>query len=82
MKKFDTELSGDPLFKKTCAEFDEGGASSLLLNTLPTDGRARVIFDSSDVPAMTVSGTATSLDMTAMNDMVQLLRGMPLPLIV
>ncbi|RXW23885.1 hypothetical protein EST38_g1944 [Candolleomyces aberdarensis] len=51
-KKLDLEFSVDPLFKKTCADFDEGGASGLLLNHLSLglggDGGMRVIFDASD----------------------------------
>ena len=31
---YDMEFDIDPLFKKTSKKFDEGGASSLLLNTL------------------------------------------------
>lgn len=49
MKKFDLEFSVDPLFKKTCADFDEGGASGLLLNHLQIYGNGRIVFDASDV---------------------------------
>ena len=51
-KKLDLEFSVDPLFKKTCADFDEGGAQGLLMNHLclgtGTDGGMRVVFDASD----------------------------------
>ena len=51
-KKLDLEFSVDPLFKKTCADFDEGGAHGLLLNHLSlgvgSEGSMRVIFDASD----------------------------------
>ncbi|CAI4054728.1 hypothetical protein SKDZ_02G0130 [Saccharomyces kudriavzevii ZP591] len=47
MKELDQELSIDPLFKKALVDFDEGGAKSLLLNTLNIDSTARVIFDAS-----------------------------------
>ncbi|CAI4055948.1 hypothetical protein SUVZ_02G0210 [Saccharomyces uvarum] len=47
MKELDQELSIDPLFKKALVDFDEGGAKSLLLNTLNIDNTARVIFDAS-----------------------------------
>lgn len=47
IKKLSQELNIDPLFKKTLAEFDEGGAKSLLLNTLHIDDHARVVFDAS-----------------------------------
>ncbi|KAK7056215.1 hypothetical protein VNI00_002767 [Paramarasmius palmivorus] len=51
-KKLDLEFSVDPLFRKTCADFDEGGAQGLLMNHLSLgvgqDGSLRVVFDASD----------------------------------
>ncbi|KAJ6485890.1 condensin complex subunit 2/barren [Mycena sanguinolenta] len=51
-KKLELEFSVDPLFKKTSADFDEGGAQGLLMNhlSLGTGNEAglRVIFDASD----------------------------------
>jgi len=51
-KKLDLEFSIDPLFRKTCADFDEGGAHGLLMNHLSVgvgiEGGLRVIFDASD----------------------------------
>ncbi|KAI8974563.1 barren [Trametes punicea] len=51
-KKLDLEFSVDPLFRKTCADFDEGGAQGLLMNhlslTIAPDGSLRVVFDASD----------------------------------
>ncbi|CCD25214.1 condensin subunit BRN1 NDAI_0E03970 [Naumovozyma dairenensis CBS 421] len=47
MKELDQELNIDPLFKKALVDFDEGGAKSLLLNTLNIDNSIRVIFDAS-----------------------------------
>lgn len=51
-KKLDLEFSVDPLFKKTCADFDEGGAQGLLMNHLSLgvgmDGGLRVVFDAGD----------------------------------
>ncbi|KAF9258917.1 barren [Marasmius fiardii PR-910] len=51
-KKLDLEFSVDPLFRKTCADFDEGGAQGLLMNHLSLgvgqDGNLRVVFDASD----------------------------------
>lgn len=51
-KKPDLEFAVDPLFKKTCADFDEGGAGGLLMNHLSlgigSEGCMRVIFDASD----------------------------------
>lgn len=45
MKELDQELNIDPLFKKALVDFDEGGAKSLLLNTLNIDRNVRVVFD-------------------------------------
>jgi condensin complex subunit 2 len=42
------EFSVDPLFRKTSAAFDEGGASGLLLNHLNVYNGCEIIFDSSD----------------------------------
>ncbi|KAH9000295.1 barren [Lactarius akahatsu] len=51
-KKLDLEFSVDPLFRKTCEDFDEGGAHGLLMNHLSlgvgSEGAVRVIFDASD----------------------------------
>ncbi|KAF8998536.1 condensin complex subunit 2/barren [Cyathus striatus] len=51
-KKLELEFSVDPLFKKTCADFDEGGAQGLLMNHLSlgwgSEGALRIIFDASD----------------------------------
>jgi condensin complex subunit 2 len=49
VKKLDLEFTVDPLFKKTSADFDEGGAMGLLMNHLGVDGRGRVVFDAGDV---------------------------------
>lgn len=45
MKQLDQELNIDPLFKRALVDFDEGGAKSLLLNTLNIDSLGRVVFD-------------------------------------
>jgi len=50
-KKPDLEFNVDPLFKKTCADFDEGGAQGLLMNHLSLglgNEAMRIIFDASD----------------------------------
>ena len=51
-KKLDLEFHVDPLFRKTCADFDEGGAHGLLMNHLSlgvgNDANMRVVFDASD----------------------------------
>lgn len=55
-KKLDMEFFVDPLFKKTSAEFDEGGAKGLLLNHLCVDREGRIIFDASDASNQISSG--------------------------
>ena len=47
-KKLDLEFSVDPLFKKTSADFDEGGAGGLLMNHLGIDGEGKLVFDAGD----------------------------------
>ncbi len=47
----------DPLFKKTCADFDEGGARGLLLNHLSMSDQGMIVFDAGDALA-----TAEDLD--------------------
>ncbi|KAG0238912.1 hypothetical protein BGW42_000073 [Actinomortierella wolfii] len=48
LEKFNLEFSVDPLFKKTSADFDEGGARGLLLNHLSVDPEGKIIFDAGD----------------------------------
>ena len=47
-KDLDLEFTVDPLFKKTSADFDEGGAAGLLMNHLGSDSTMRVVFDAGD----------------------------------
>lgn len=61
IKKFELEFTVDPLFKKTSADFDEGGASGLLMNHLGVDSSMAVIFDASDV-----AGVGSDEDMAKM----------------
>ncbi|GAC99668.1 condensin complex subunit 2 [Pseudozyma hubeiensis SY62] len=61
IKKFELEFTVDPLFKKTSADFDEGGASGLLMNHLGVDSSMAVIFDASDV-----AGVGSEEDMAKM----------------
>ncbi|GAA6051612.1 hypothetical protein JCM3770_003496, partial [Rhodotorula araucariae] len=48
VKQFDLEFTVDPLFKKTSADFDEGGAGGILMNHLACDGTMKVVFDAGD----------------------------------
>lgn len=48
VKELELEFTVDPLFKKTSADFDEGGAAGLLMNHLGSDSTMRVVFDAGD----------------------------------
>jgi len=48
-KKLELECEVDPLFKKTTATFDEGGARGLLLNHLSVYNGCQIAFDSNSV---------------------------------
>lgn len=48
VKDLELEFTVDPLFKKTSADFDEGGAAGLLMNHLGSDSTMRVVFDAGD----------------------------------
>ena len=42
------QVTTDPLFKKTSAAFDEGGAKGLLMNNLSVHNGCQIVFDSTD----------------------------------
>ena len=50
VKAVEEAVAVDPLFQKTSALFDEGGASGLLLNNLSVHRGCGVCFDSEEVP--------------------------------
>lgn len=50
VKKFDLAFAVDPLFHKTSAQFDAGGAHGLLLNNLSVYQGCNIVFDSMDIP--------------------------------
>lgn len=45
IRHYDQALNVDPLFKKAIAEFDEGGAKSLLMNVLKINSKGLIVFD-------------------------------------
>jgi len=47
--KYDLEFDIDPLFQKTSAKFDEGGAKGLLLNNLCINEQLYLMFDSGNI---------------------------------
>ncbi|KAK9839378.1 hypothetical protein WJX84_006216 [Apatococcus fuscideae] len=55
VKKFDIAFAVDPLFHKTSAQFDEGGARGLLLHNLSVLRGCDIAFDSTEVPDASVS---------------------------
>jgi condensin complex subunit 2 len=74
------EFSVDPLFRKTCADFDEGGASGLLLNHLHVYGGGRIVFDASDVDVAAKVQPVNQQELDELNgtvDMSQLLQSTP-----
>lgn len=64
----------DPLFKKTSADFDEGGARGLLLNHLNVFQNGRIIFDASDAIADSESGTANEVNDVVPVNMIDISR--------
>ncbi|KAJ8639040.1 hypothetical protein MRB53_015734 [Persea americana] len=58
VKKFDAAFAVDPLYHQTSAQFDEGGAKGLLLNTLGVYGGCRVLFDSLETPGKSMACAA------------------------
>ena len=50
LRAVDEAVAVDPLFQKTSALFDEGGASGLLLNNLSVHRGCNICFDSEEVP--------------------------------
>ncbi|KAH9472635.1 hypothetical protein Pst134EA_003242 [Puccinia striiformis f. sp. tritici] len=50
VKELELEFTVDPLFKKTCADFDEGGSGGILMSHLSVDSSMTIIFDASGKP--------------------------------
>ena len=61
-KQVDETNVVDPLFQKTSALFDEGGASGLLLNNLSVHRGCNICFDSEEVPEYRESTDAASAE--------------------
>lgn len=58
MKSVDLAFTVDPLFQKTSAQFDEGGARGLLLSNLSVYGGCTLAFDSHIFPPEVLESTA------------------------
>lgn len=69
------EFNVDPLFKKTSADFDEGGAKGLLLNHLSVGKDGRIVFDASEVQSSSAAEEAETATATAASDQRQQLEG-------
>ncbi|KAI9206244.1 condensin complex subunit 2/barren [Polychytrium aggregatum] len=67
IKKLELDFMVDPLFKKTSADFDEGGAHGLLLNHLAISSEGGIIFDSSDL-----SSSLVDADSNFQNDRIDI----------
>ncbi|CAH7687255.1 condensin complex subunit 2/barren [Phakopsora pachyrhizi] len=50
VKELELEFTVDPLFKKTCADFDEGGPGGILMSLLSIDSSMTIVFDASGKP--------------------------------
>jgi condensin complex subunit 2 len=48
MEDLEIDFAQDPLFQKTAADFDQGGANGLLLANLDISSDGRIIFDATD----------------------------------
>jgi condensin complex subunit 2 len=48
LKQFELEHTVDPLFRKTCAEFDESSSRGSLMHSLSLSASCQVVFDSAD----------------------------------
>lgn len=64
------DFAVDPLFKKTSADFDEGGARGLLLNHLSLDRECKIIFDASDASNADPESDKTELEDITHDDQV------------
>ena len=47
-QQLEVEYAVDPLFTKTCADFDEGGSKGLLMNHLAISKYGSVVFDAGE----------------------------------
>ena len=80
IKKFDLAFAVDPLFHKTSAQFDEGGAKGLLLANLSVYRGCEIVFDSMDVPekageeAATMSSQINDIDLSCIQPQLQAIR--------
>ena len=74
LKQLDESLVVDPLFQKTSAMFDEGGASGLLLTNLAVHKGCNICFDSEEVPDYTKGEDAPlagTLDLSSLRSSVE-----------
>lgn len=65
VRKFDLAFAVDPLFHKTSAQFDEGGAKGLLLANLGVYAGCDIVFDSMDVPEAAVDAATAAEPLAA-----------------
>jgi condensin complex subunit 2 len=77
VKKFDLEFDVDPLFRKTSAAFDEGGARGLLLNHLSVGYGGDIVFDSIDAVNVPPSSSATTETLCDLSDFQGMKAGVP-----
>lgn len=73
LKQMDVAFAVDPLFKKTCAEFDESGSKGFLASNITLGPSGKLLFDSADAPSFDdkdeadmVNGVAEEIDLTSL----------------
>lgn len=74
LKQLDETIVVDPLFQKTSAMFDEGGASGLLLTNLAVHKGCNICFDSEEVPDYTKGEDAPltgALDLSSLRTSIE-----------
>jgi len=64
IKRFDQALKIDPLFKRAIAEFDEGGARSLLMNVLKINANGLIVFDETISKSIVSTSSLNHIDET------------------
>eukprot|EP00965_Chrysotila_dentata_P255220 6212145-Pleurochrysis_carterae.AAC.4 len=70
MKKLELAFEIDPLFHRTSAKFDEGGAKGLLLHNLPVRNGCELVLDSSDPCGAEKLMPATEIPLCGIIDLI------------
>lgn len=71
MKNFDLEFAMDPLFRKTCAEFDDGNGQGFLCSRLAFTTDGKLLFDATDAPSFDSYGVEDDGSVEEFNDQIK-----------